>query len=126
MLKSQQIFPRTIGGVYLIFTVPPHKGYFAENFIAQEFICAGMENLYSWKENTAKIEFLMEKNGSILPVEVKSGWITQAKSLKVFDNKYHPEYKIIMSANNLKMNNQNQTLYCPLYNAYQLVDYIVK
>lgn len=98
-----------------------YKGYFAENFIAQEFICAGMENLYSWKENTAEIEFLMEKNGSILPVEVKSGWITQAKSLKVFDNKYHPEYKIIMSANNLKMNNQNQTLYCPLYNAYQLI-----
>ena len=82
-----------------------------------------MENLYSWKENTDEIEFLMKKNGSILPVEVKSGWITQAKSLKVFDNKYHPEYKTIMSANNLiKMNNQNQTLYCPLYNAYQLVD----
>jgi hypothetical protein len=56
-----------------------------------------MVALYSWKENTAEIDFLMEQNGSILPVEVKSGWITQAKSLKVFDNKYHPEYKIIMN-----------------------------
>jgi len=82
-----------------------------------------MKTCIHGKKTLLKLNFFMEKNGSILPVEVKSGWITQAKSLKVFDNKYHPEYKIIMSANNLiKMNNQNQTLYCPLYNAYQLVD----
>lgn len=80
-----------------------YKGYFAENYISQEFKYVGIDTLYSWRENTAEVEFLIEANGEVLPIEVKSGWITQAKSLKVFAEKYNPPYRSIMSTRNLKI-----------------------
>ena len=38
--------------------------------------------LYSWQEKTAEVEFLHEEDGFPIPIEVKSGWIKQAKSVK--------------------------------------------
>ena len=45
-------------------------------------------NLYSWMERTSEIEFLLDVHGQILPIEVKSGWVTKAKSLIKFIDKY--------------------------------------
>ncbi|KPA11649.1 ATPase AAA [Candidatus Magnetomorum sp. HK-1] len=92
-----------------------YKGYFAENFIAQEFMSSGVKEVYSWKERTAEVEFLREVNGDVLPIEVKSGWVTQAKSLKVFSQKYQPPYRTIMSANNLFVDHKNKLHRYPLY-----------
>jgi len=92
-----------------------YKGYFAENFVAQEFVCSGVKNLYCWKERSAEVEFLREIDGDILPVEIKSGWVTQAKSLKVFAQKYHPKYRTIFSAKNLFFDPVNKVYRYPLY-----------
>ena len=92
-----------------------YKGYFAENFAAQEFICSGVKELYCWKEGTAEVEFLREINGDVLPVEIKSGWVTQAKSLKVFAQKYNSKYRTIFSANNLSFDPVNKVHRYPLY-----------
>ena len=92
-----------------------YKGYFAENFAAQEFICSGVKELYCWKEGSAEVEFLREINGDVLPVEIKSGWVTQAKSIKVFAQKYHPKYRMIFSANNLFLDTVNKVYRYPLY-----------
>ena len=78
-----------------------YKGYFAENFVAQEFLCNGEEQLYSWQENTAEVEFLRQIDGKVIPIEVKSGWVTHAKSLHLFAAKYHSPYRVIFSAHNL-------------------------
>lgn len=78
-----------------------YKGYFVENFVAQEFLATVQKQLYSWQEGTDEIEFLREIDGAILPIEVKSGIVTKVKSLKVFAKKYSPLYLTIMSANNL-------------------------
>ena len=92
-----------------------YKGYFAENFAAQEFVCSGVKELYCWKEGSAEVEFLREINGNVLPVEIKSGWVTQAKSIKVFAQKYHPKYRAIFSANNLSLDSINKVHRYPLY-----------
>lgn len=92
-----------------------YKGYFAENFVAQMFLASDVEQLFSWRENTAEIEFLREVNGEKIPVEVKSGSITKAKSLKVFSEKYHPTYSVIFSAKNLYCDQQLKTHYYPIY-----------
>ena len=39
------------------------KGYFAENFTAQEFVSAGVSKLYAWKERNSEIEFLRVLDG---------------------------------------------------------------
>jgi len=92
-----------------------YKGYFAENFAAQEFICSGVKELYCWKEGSAEVEFLRDINGDVLPVEIKSGWVTQAKSIKVFAQKYCPKYRMIFSANNLSIDLINKVYRFPLY-----------
>jgi hypothetical protein len=83
--------------------------------IVQEFRCAGVDKIYSWRERTAEVEFLREVNGKVFPVEVKSGSNTQAKSLKVFAEKYTPKYRSIMSARNLNIDHENSIHHYPLY-----------
>jgi hypothetical protein len=78
-----------------------YKGYFAENFIAQTFLARNFHSIYSWQEKAAEVEFLYELNGKAIPIEVKSGWVTHAKSAKLFADKYHSSHRIIFSANNL-------------------------
>ena len=92
-----------------------YKGYFAENFVAQELKFSGAENICSWRERRAEVEFLKEENGTVYPIEVKSGWVTQAKSLKVFSQKYRPPYRTIMSARNISVDTRNRSHHYPLY-----------
>ncbi len=105
--------------VILDYDYGTYKGYFAENFVAQEFICSGESDLYSWKEKTAEVEFLREVDGDVLPIEVKSGSVTQAKSLKVFSEKYNPPYRTIMSAKELHVEGGSHIHRYPLYLAYR-------
>ncbi len=69
------------------------KGYFAENFVACEFIKAGVKGLYSWQMRNAEIEFLqVTADSEIVPVEVKSGKRSKAKSLVSYIARYNPAY----------------------------------
>lgn len=80
-----------------------YKGYYAENFIAQEFLARDLFALYSWQERLAEVEFLYESEGSAIPIEVKSGRVTKAKSAKMFSEKYSSPYRIVFSANPLEV-----------------------
>jgi len=92
-----------------------YKGYFAENFVAQELLCHGQKNLYSWQENTAEVEFLLQEDGKAIPIEVKSGGVTHARSLSIFATKYHPPHRVIFSAKNIQVNEQSGLFRYPLY-----------
>jgi predicted AAA+ superfamily ATPase len=96
-----------------------YKGYFAENFVAQEFLAAGTKHLYSWQEGVAEVEFIREIDEAILPIEVKSGWVTRTKSIKAFSQKYQPPYQTIFSANNLYIDTAHHIHRYPLYLASQ-------
>ena len=92
-----------------------YKGYFAENFILQELISNHQDNLASWREGGAEVEFICEIDGEVIPLEVKSGWVTQAKSLGVFIKKYAPPYSVVFSAHKPRMIPQSKKRYYPLY-----------
>lgn len=98
LLGSMSHLPPT---AILDYNYGSYKGYFAENFIAQTFLARDFHSIYSWQEKQSEVEFLYESNGSAIPIEVKSGWVTHAKSVKIFSEKYHSPYRIIFSANNL-------------------------
>lgn len=73
------------------------KGGIYENVIGECLIKKGY-NLYYYKpDNQHEIEFLIEKNESVLPVEVKAG-NTSSPSLNNFINDFEPPigYKIIL------------------------------
>ncbi len=83
-----------------------YKGFFVENYVAEALLSSGRTKLYSWQEKTAEVEFLIEENGYAIPIEVKSGWVKQAKSIKIFSDKYKSPYRIIFSANPPSINDK--------------------
>lgn len=96
------------------------KGYFAENFVAQELMAAGAQRLYSWTERNSQIEFLTIRESKIIPVEVKAGIRTQVKSLQQYIQKYSPDEAIILSRKNFARKKDSVVNHVPLYMAGSL------
>lgn len=94
------------------------KGYLAENFVAQELLTSGIDDLYSWAERNSEIEFLIYKGSNIVPVEVKSGNRVQAKSLQQFLIKYFPQKAVKLSGK--PFSKTNKVINIPLYFAGRL------
>jgi predicted AAA+ superfamily ATPase len=81
---------------FLNYDFGSYQGYVAENFVAQELRAEGDKALYCWQGRTAEVEFLLERKGEVVPVEIKSGWVTQSKSLKVYAERYRPSRAYIL------------------------------
>jgi len=62
-----------------------YRGQLAEQFVAQEFLAWHEEELHYWSRTarsaSAEVDFIAVKDGSIYPVEVKSGSAGRLKSL---------------------------------------------
>lgn len=101
-----------------------YKGFYAENFAAQEMVSSGSGQLYSWKGRTSEIEFVREFRGHRVPVEVKAGAVKHSRSLAVFSKKYQQTYKIILSGLNFSKKEKDGVYKCPLYFAGKLGDLI--
>ena len=79
------------------------KGSFAENYVAQALKAALGKSLHYWaSEREAEVDFLVEWEGNLFPLEVKSGTSTKKKSLLVYQEKYHPAVISRASLMNLK------------------------
>lgn len=92
-----------------------YKGYIAENFIQNELIAQGDSATYSWEYARSEVEFLYKcDDGRVVPVEVKSGKRTRAKSLKVYVDRYQPKttVKLIGSTGSVE---DEAALVLPLY-----------
>ena len=108
----------------LSYSYGTYKGYFAENFVAQQMIAQENKHLFNWQLDHSEIEFLYEHKGNIIPIEVKSGKTTRAKSLEKYIKKYDPKCSIIFSANGLYKNEQKKILHLPLYLADRLNEFL--
>lgn len=101
-----------------------YKGFVAENFVQQELAVLGMEPTYAWHEARAEIEFLLTDSlGNIIPVEVKSGSRTRARSLVSYVERYQPVKAIKLSARagDAKPTMTGKTsLHLPLYDVASL------
>ena len=86
---QSNLSPRTIIDGDALFT--EFKGSLTENFASQELIASKNCKLYYWaSEGTAEVDFLLEEDHSIYPLEVKSGSSSKKKSLTVYNQKYTP------------------------------------
>lgn len=107
--------PRTI----LDYDYGTYKGYFAKNFVAQEFATHANRDVFSWQHKRAELEFVIDVNGDVLPIEVKSGSVTRSQSLLNFSQRYPHAYRTVMSARNLNIDYEHQYHQYPLYLAGQ-------
>lgn len=72
---------------------------------------------YYWEsERGAEIDFVIQRDGQLIPVEVKSADNTKAKSLKVYMDTYKPAYAIKLSAKNFGCDGNKKIV--PLYAAF--------
>ena len=72
------------------------KGSITEQFVLQQLVTIKELALYYWSaiQSTAEIDFLIQYNNRIIPIEVKATENLQAKSLKIFCQKYKPQQAI--------------------------------
>lgn len=100
-----------------------YKGYIAENFVQQELAAMGIEPSYSWGDARAEIEFIItNESGKIVPIEVKSGRRTQAKSLQSYITKCRPHKVIKLTGTEASSDLDNEYLVLPLYYTKYLLE----
>lgn len=90
------------------------KGFLAENAVLNELACGGVDPVYTWREGSSEIEFLITFNGAPVPLEVKAGINTKAKSMRVFRQKYSPELAVLLTAQGANQQDHG-LLHAPLY-----------
>ena len=79
------------------------KGAMAENNVLQSFVAHfNVQPRYWTSEATAEVDFLLQSNTSLLPVEVKSGTRLNGKSLGIYINRFDTKLALRYSMNNLK------------------------
>ena len=94
---------------------------FAEQFVLQQL---ASQQLYYWTSGAqSEVDFVMQLQGNIIPIEVKSGENVKAKSLKVYRSKYNPKLAIRYSLKPVECN--DGLLNIPLYECWltnELID----
>ena len=96
------------------------KGALTEQYVAQELSASGV-NLYYYSEDNSsgEIDFVIQKSGYVIPIEVKAEENLQAKSLRSFCHKYSPDIAIRTSMANYR--EQDWMVNVPLYALSQYV-----
>ncbi len=92
------------------------KGGMAENYVNVQLSINGYKTYYWESERGAEIDFVIQRSGQIIPIEVKSADNTRAKSLKVYMDRFKPAYAIKLSAKNFGFEDNKKIV--PLYAAF--------
>lgn len=88
-------------------------GPLTENYVANELRVNGYD-LYYWEsEGKAELDFIIQKDIDIVPIEVKSSIHIKSRSLDLYINKYNPKYAIRISEKNFGFENNIKSV--PLY-----------
>jgi predicted AAA+ superfamily ATPase len=72
-----------------------YNGAFTENFVANQLTTHDFDPLYYWTSgNTAEVDFILQHNNELFPLEVKSGMNRNTKSLRSYEAKNKPRLLI--------------------------------
>ena len=92
-------------------------GSIYENFVAEELNSHNFENIYYYNnKKNGEIDFVIEKNGKVIPIEVKSGKEYKRHSainniLKI--NNYNIDEVVVFNNENVSL--KEKVLYLPIY-----------
>lgn len=103
-----------------------YKGYLAENFVQQELAAQGLDPTHSWHDARAEIEFIVaDSEGNIIPIEVKSGKRTRAKSLQSYIAKCAPNKTIKLTGTQGSSALEEKNAVLPLYYSGYLTSFYI-
>ena len=98
-----------------------NNGAHFENAVAQQLTANGLEPYFCKKKNIGELDVLVEMDGKVVPIEVKSGKAYKAHKsvdnfMKISD--YHIEKAYVLSVANMEQ--EGSVVYLPIYMCYLL------
>lgn len=102
--------------LYMVEEINDFKGGMAENYVNVQLSMNGYSAYYWESARGAEIDFVIQREGQLIPIEVKSADNTKAKSLRVYMDAYKPAYAIKLSAKNFGIEDNKKIV--PLYAAF--------
>lgn len=102
--------------LYMVEELDDFKGGMAENYVNVQLTINGYRTYYWESKRGAEIDFIIQRNSQLIPIEVKSADNTRAKSLGIYMTTYNPAYAIKLSAKNFGFENNKKIV--PLYAAF--------
>lgn len=102
--------------LYMVEELNDFKGGMAENYVHVQLTINGYRTCYWESDRGAEVDFIIQREGQLIPIEVKSADNTRAKSLKVYMDTCKPAYAIKLSAKNFGFEDGEKTV--PLYAAF--------
>ena len=134
-LKSFKVFLLDVGLLRAMSKISPKvilegsrifeefKGALTEQYVCQELqnFTETLETNYYWSSSaTAEVDFLISDGLDVYPLEAKAGVTMNAKSLKLYREKYSPKWSVRTSLLPYERNNSYKTINIPLYMLFVL------
>ncbi len=91
-------------------------GAMTENYIAQVLVTKGYDLLYWQSDGKAEVDFVLQIEDEVIPIEVKKGVRNRSKSIGIFIEKYKSPYSIRLSKKNFGFSKGIKSV--PLYAAF--------
>ena len=111
LCAQNRIFPDDI--IYESPDLDSFKGGMTENYVNSQLTVNGYRPYYFEIEGKAEIDFLIEKEGMVIPIEVKSSEHTRSRSLNYYMESHHPDHAVRISTKNF--GRENGIVSVPLY-----------
>lgn len=111
LCAKKELMPDDV--LYMVSELDDFKGGMTENYVNMQLTANGYTTFYWESERGAEVDFVIQREGKLIPIEVKSADNTKAKSLKVYMDTYHPDYAIKLSTKNFGFEDKKKSV--PLY-----------
>jgi predicted AAA+ superfamily ATPase len=96
----------------------PFRGAIAENYVACQLAARGVPLFYWRDDNNAEIDFVIDTDEGVIPLEVKAGVRVKSASLEMYRIRFDPPYVIRFSTRNF--GSKDGVVSLPLYAAASL------
>ena len=102
--------------LYMVDELNDFKGGMTENYVHNQLKINDYTTYYWESDRGAEIDFIIQREGKLIPIEVKAADNTRAKSLKLYMDRFEPAYAIKLSTKNFAQ--EDNKLIIPLYAAF--------
>lgn len=102
--------------LYMVDELNDFKGGMTENYVHNQLKINDYMTYYWESDRGAEIDFIIQREGKLIPIEVKAADNTRAKSLKLYMDRFEPAYAIKLSTKNFAQ--EDNKLIIPLYAAF--------
>lgn len=114
LLAKQQVVPEDV--LYNTYELDEFKGGMTENYVDVQLKTSGYTTYFWTGDNNSEVDFVIQREGKIIPIEVKAAENVRAKSLNIFMKKYDSDYAIRLSTKNFGFEEGKKAV--PLYAAF--------